>query len=217
MYAKALSLAVLSSTAFASQYYQAAHYDFGAMLKRGEALAKRQGYYPTTTPCGDGDTCAEACGAETVQCPSSSGLYCFDPTLGACCPDNSGYACDNGYFCTTDGMDNTYCCPDGMDLVECAAAYSLTVSLIRETGTVSIPTGTDTPIVSATTTPIHITPTTYATTASASPSVVVPTGNGTYTTATATTAPPEFTGAAAKAIGQGMAVLAGAAGLVGLL
>lgn len=113
-------------------------------------------------------------------------------------------ACDTGYYCTTDGMENTYCCPDGMDTVDCAAAYSLTVSLIRESATAYEPSATEVP---ASTTPIHITyPTATAT--------VIPTGNATYTTS----APPEFTGAAAaKVAGAGMAVLAGAAGLAGLL
>jgi len=91
MYAKAFTLAVLASTVAAEQWYQHVPHNFGAMLKRGEAIAKRQGYYPTSTPCGEGDTCAEACGAGQVECPANVGRgVCFDPAAAACCPDGSG-------------------------------------------------------------------------------------------------------------------------------
>jgi hypothetical protein len=202
----------LATSVLGAQFHSNVKYDFGAMLKRGEVIAKRQGYYPTTEPCGEGDTCAEACGATQIQCPSSYGMYCYEPSLSHCCNDLTGYACDDGYYCTTDGADNTYCCPDGMDTVDCAAAYSLTVSLIRETATALPPTDTVLPstetaveIPVSTSKPIHIT---YGT----ATSTAYPTANGTYTTATATS-PPEFTGAAARVAGAGMAVLAGAAGL----
>jgi hypothetical protein len=58
---------------------------FGAMLKRGDAIIKRQGYTPDTTSCGTGDTCEEACGVGQVECPSSSAftLYCHDSTDGS--------------------------------------------------------------------------------------------------------------------------------------
>jgi hypothetical protein len=58
---------------------------FGAMLKRGDTILKRQGYTPDTTYCGRGDTCAEACGANSVECPSSdtSMLYCHDSNDGS--------------------------------------------------------------------------------------------------------------------------------------
>ncbi|KAF2466904.1 uncharacterized protein BDR25DRAFT_236045 [Lindgomyces ingoldianus] len=172
-------------------------------------MQKRQGgYYPTTHFCGRGDTCAEACGATYVQCPSDAGIYCYDPTIGEhCCPDGTGNSCSAGYFCSHDGAGTTYCCPDGMELSECAAAYSLTVSLIKETGSVPVPTGGST-VIPASTTPIHVS---YPT---AAPSTkVYPTGNATYSTVS----PPQFTGAAAKVVGGGMAVLAGAAGLAGIL
>jgi hypothetical protein len=50
------------------------------------------GYQPTTTPCNYGDTCAIACGAGSVQCPSDNDqMYCYYPSEGdTCCPDLSG-------------------------------------------------------------------------------------------------------------------------------
>lgn len=62
-------------------------------LNTAFGLLKRQsGYQPTQTFCGTGDTCAEACGAGYVQCPSSDGdMHCFDPAIQqTCCPDGSG-------------------------------------------------------------------------------------------------------------------------------
>ncbi|KAF1960008.1 hypothetical protein CC80DRAFT_404906 [Byssothecium circinans] len=191
------------------------------MLARGEAIAKRQGYYPTTRPCGSGKTCAEACGAGSEQCPSRSGLYCHEPARSKCCPDQSGKACQNGYFCTTDGKTSptTYCCPDGMDLGACAKAYSLTVSLIRQSSTLAASSASSlaSPVVASsqgagssapvTTTPlVHVSyPTATAT--------VKPSSN-----ATVTTSPPtQFSGAAAKVGSKGMAVLAGVAGFARLL
>lgn len=229
MFTQVVAVGFLATSALASQAFSPVH-NFGAMLPRGD-LAKRQGYYPTTQFCGTGDTCKEACGSEYEQCPSDAGLYCFVPTAGeTCCPDGTGSeyirplcslkltqtldSCEAGYFCTSDGAGQTYCCPDGLDLASCAASYSLTVSLIRETGTPSAPPASEAP---ATSTPIHVSapPTSYPPvsfpTATGPP--VGPTGNATYSTA----APPQFTGAAAKLAGAGMAVLAGAAGVAGLL
>lgn len=85
MFAKVLVIATLSTSVFASEFYSSVN-TFGAMLKR-----QGGGYHPTTHICGQGDTCAEACGPTTVQCPSKSGLYCYDPTVGEhCCPDLTG-------------------------------------------------------------------------------------------------------------------------------
>ncbi|KAF1358387.1 hypothetical protein EJ07DRAFT_87927, partial [Lizonia empirigonia] len=94
------------------------------------------GYTPDTTYCGRGNTCEEACGANSVECPSTdtSMLYCHFSTDGsACCPDGSGNSCEAGYYCTSDSTGDTYCCPDGVDTANCAAQYSITVSLIRQT------------------------------------------------------------------------------------
>ncbi|KAF1975900.1 hypothetical protein BU23DRAFT_456633 [Bimuria novae-zelandiae CBS 107.79] len=194
------------------------------MLRRGDTLAKRQGYYPSSTPCGSGTTCAEACGAGQVECSAEVGRgVCFDPSLAHCCPDSSGYSCDSGYFCSSDGQANTYCCPNGMDLGACAEAYSLTVSLISQTGTVSAPSDSadsDSLLagVQPSTTSIYISSTVLASISSKvtslpSPTVhTVPTSNSSYTTGMP---PVEFPGAAAKILGPGVAMLAGLASLVG--
>ncbi|ORY00102.1 hypothetical protein BCR34DRAFT_494877 [Clohesyomyces aquaticus] len=202
MFTKVLALAALSTSVLATEFFSPNH--FGAMQKR------QAGYYPTTHICGVGDTCQEACGPDSVQCPSNEGIYCFEPKLGEhCCPDGSGNSCDAGYYCTHDGAGTTYCCPDGSKLADCAAQYSLTVSLIAETGSISLPTGAPSTIIPASTTPIHVSIPTISPSTSALPKY-----NATYTTAST---PPQFTGAAAKVVGGGMAVLAGAAGLAGLL
>jgi hypothetical protein len=98
-----------------------------------------------------------------------------------------------------------------MDTVSCAAAYSLTVSLIRESSTLALTASSltsDAPAYTpVTTTPIHVSfPT--ATGTGAYPGV-----NATYTTSS----PPEFTGGSAKVGGMGLGVVVGAVGLVGLL
>jgi hypothetical protein len=90
MFREILALALFATSIEGTNIYAPVH-DFGAMLRRGDAILKRQGYYPTTHLCGEGETCAEACGATYVQCPSTSGTYCYDPTVGDhCCRDGSG-------------------------------------------------------------------------------------------------------------------------------
>lgn len=214
MYSKIITLAFLSTSTLAMQAFTNAD-TFGAMLKRGNAIAKRQGYYPDTSTCGRGETCEEACGANQVECPSSSldTLYCHSSVDGShCCTDGSGNSCSAGYYCTSDGAGTTYCCPDGIDTPECARQYSLTVSLIRESSTGIVPSATEssdvpveTPDVSST--PIHVsvypTPTPPVDTPTARP-------NATYSGPS----PPEFTGGAAKVFGAGMAVFVGVVGLV---
>lgn len=218
---KSLIITLLSTSVLGNVFHMNVEHDFGAMLARGDALAKRQGYYPTTRPCGKGSTCPEACGAGTEQCPSKSGLYCHNPSTSACCPDNSGKACNTGYFCTTDGKPNpsTYCCPNGMDLDTCAKQYSLTVSLIRQTSTPvpSSSTGLSTPgSASATMSSlIHVTSSTSTagTGSTASTTVTRPSSN----TTVATSAPSQFTGAGSSLQGAGIAIVAGVAGLARFL
>lgn len=115
-------------------------------------------------------------------------------------------SCSDGYYCTADSEGTTYCCPTGMSLSDCAASYSLTVSLHSQTVGPSSASESSYP----TTTPIHVTSDKIYPTA---PTSAAPSGNATYTGTT----PPEFTGAAAKVGAVGMAVLAGAAGLAGVL
>ncbi|KAI1095822.1 hypothetical protein F5B19DRAFT_269215 [Rostrohypoxylon terebratum] len=95
------------------------------------------GYTPEQQFCSSGDTCAEACGKGFEQCPSKDGfVHCFNKGGNqTCCPDQSGDACDQGYFCSADDKGNTWCCPDSMTLKQCAAAYSLPGSLIVPTPT----------------------------------------------------------------------------------
>lgn len=90
MFTQVLSVGLLATSALASQAFSPVH-NFGAMLPR-DALNKRQGYYPSTSYCGTGDTCEVACGAEYRQCDSGgNGLYCYDPSIKeTCCPDKTG-------------------------------------------------------------------------------------------------------------------------------
>jgi hypothetical protein len=72
-----VALSLLAASAVADKLaFQ--NLSFGAMLKRGDMILKRQGYTPETETCGRGETCAEACGANSVECPSSDSttLYC---------------------------------------------------------------------------------------------------------------------------------------------
>jgi hypothetical protein len=93
MYTKLFTVALLSTSTLAMQGF-INHPSFGVMLTRGNAIAKRQGYYPDSDPCtGDGTTCAEVCGVETVACPSNDPLVlsCHSALDGThCYPDNSG-------------------------------------------------------------------------------------------------------------------------------
>ncbi|KAK5625053.1 hypothetical protein RRF57_000769 [Xylaria bambusicola] len=86
-----------------------------------------EGYSPTELLCGEGDTCAEACGKGFTKCDSKDHLtHCFNPSKEqTCCPNGSGDSCDNGYFCTADVDNQTWCCPDGLSLKECARKYDI--------------------------------------------------------------------------------------------
>lgn len=60
----------------------------------GISLARRStnGYQPEQSTCGDGDTCAEACGKGYEACPSNDdSTHCFNPAVKqSCCTDGSG-------------------------------------------------------------------------------------------------------------------------------
>jgi hypothetical protein len=91
MYTTFFALAIIFPSVFGAEFSQIVSHDFRAMLRRGDTLTKRQGYYPTSNPCGSGTTCAEACGAGQVECIADVGRgVCFDPSLSQCCPDGSG-------------------------------------------------------------------------------------------------------------------------------
>jgi hypothetical protein len=42
-------------------------------------------------------------------------------------------ACDAGFYCTSDKEGETWCCPDALDIVACAAAYSVPGGLVAQT------------------------------------------------------------------------------------
>lgn len=89
MFNQVITISILATLALASQGLSAA-YKFHGMLPR-DHLTKRQVYYPEYNYCGAGDTCAESCGEDYVECPSNSELYCFNPTVGdKCCNDGTG-------------------------------------------------------------------------------------------------------------------------------
>jgi len=196
-------------------------------------LAARQdaGYAPSQNLCnGPGDTCETACGADSVQCPSTDGgVHCFRPGQGQqCCPDGEGNACDEGYYCT-ENADGTWCCPNGLSLTECAAIYGVE-SLTSEApiSTISTPsvsvtespatesasvTGPSSSTFTASSTSVTIYPTSAPAGAPAS-SGSLPTytqiSNGTVTTASA---PIQITGAAnqlARGALPALAIVAGA-------
>jgi hypothetical protein len=170
-------------------------------------LMKRQaGYAPSPQTCGPGATCAEACGPNHITCPSDAGKHCFDPSVKQiCCSDGSGLACDDGYFCTLDSTGGTWCCPNGLDLVACAAMYSVT-------GLSSLSAYTAAP-----TTPPDVTtapPANMSTTTTAPP---FPPVNSTVNVPAPSPAPPTFSGAAnARAVG-GLALPLALAGALAAL
>ncbi|KAB5571918.1 hypothetical protein GE09DRAFT_1170305 [Coniochaeta sp. 2T2.1] len=93
------------------------------------------GYTPTQSTCGEGATCADACGAGYDTCASNGDtIHCYNPAAKqTCCPDNTGNSCDDGYYCTADTAGQTWCCADELDLVACAAQFGVTGGLVSET------------------------------------------------------------------------------------
>lgn len=114
--------------------------------------------------CGDGDTCAEACGAGHESCPSSDGEnYCYNPAAGESCCEypGKGSACDPGFFCAHDKKEITFCCAEGSTLEACAEIYSdVSGSLTSDP-------------------PVEATPSAEATTATADESTAEPTAEPT--------------------------------------
>lgn len=222
MKASVFTLALLSGSALAAQLqFRSTFHDFGAMLRRGDAIAKRQGYTPSTRLCGSGNDCEEACGKGQVQCDSNVGLYCHDSTDGShCCPDRSGNSCNKDYICTSDKVGATYCCPEGQDLKECAKAYN--VDSLQRQSVIAAPTDTSSP------TPAPILSSgfpvmdpddilsTFVNRSSTQPPKTTPPASQTSSSPSSSSASApssEFTGAAGKVAGAGMAVLAAGAGM----
>jgi len=42
-------------------------------------------------------------------------------------------ACDAGFYCTSDKSGDTWCCPNALDVVACAASYTITGGLVSQT------------------------------------------------------------------------------------
>ncbi|KAK0122156.1 hypothetical protein ONS95_010417 [Cadophora gregata] len=191
-----------------------APYKLGSVSKNPMlGLGRRQdaGYSPTQTYCGPGTDCASSCGATYITCASTDdALHCYDPSINeSCCPDGTGNSCSDGYFCTSDTSGNTWCCPNGMDLVSCAAAYSLTDSLVSQVATVA-----PTAVQSSTPTAVSAKETpTYTPGYSSSSKTYEPTlvSNVTYTPTT-TAGGMQFTGGADHVVFGGLKGLALAAG-----
>ncbi|KAM0431903.1 hypothetical protein ACHAPT_005156 [Fusarium lateritium] len=142
----------------------------------GLSLARRStpGYQPEQSVCGDGETCAEACGQGYETCPSNDdSTHCYNPAVKqTCCSDGTGNSCDDGYYCTHDTKSQTWCCPDSMDLVQCAAAYGvkdgletdtpLTTTKPATTSTSQLKTISTTVLITSTSLPASYTTTTHA-------------------------------------------------------
>jgi len=198
LFRSATSVAVLACAASAAAKPQP--YKLAVMAVPGLSLSRRDtlGYQPDVTECGDGNTCAEACGAGYDQCKSEDNLvHCFNPEAGqSCCNDDTGNSCEAGYYCTHDTKLETWCCPDSMDLEECAAAYNVKGGLEKpepktteaevkvEAVSTSTPTSTpsSTPIVTETkTTPVTTTVCETSSSHWTSPNATVTTGHETST------------------------------------
>ncbi|CAM1511531.1 Fc.00g090440.m01.CDS01 [Cosmosporella sp. VM-42] len=149
-------------------------YKLAMMPIEGMSLMRRDnpGYQPEQTVCHDGETCAEACGEGYTTCPShDQSTHCFNPAKDqTCCSDGSGNSCDTGYYCTHDTTLQTWCCPDEMDLVQCAAAYSVTGGLETPEATTSTPVPTSTSTSTSTTVVVTSTSSTPLTTSTPTPS-----------------------------------------------
>ncbi|KAL2158903.1 hypothetical protein VTH06DRAFT_2933 [Thermothelomyces fergusii] len=145
-------------------------------------------YQPAAVTCGDGDTCAEACGAGYETCVSNDdSTHCYNPTVGEiCCPNQSGGTCDKGYYCTADKDGETYCCPEGMDVEECAAVYNMPGELTLQTPPPASSTSTST---STTTTSSS----TSTSTSSSSTTTTTTTTTSTESTTTESTSTTEST------------------------
>lgn len=88
----AASVAILACATHVAA--EAKPYKLASMPLPGLSLMRRDtsGYQPDEVKCGDGETCAEACGADFAQCPSDDNLvHCFNPAAAQnCCHDGSG-------------------------------------------------------------------------------------------------------------------------------
>jgi len=94
----AKSVSALAVIAFAAHVGASESMPYKPLMKMSVhqmfGLGRRQadGYQPAQSICGDGATCAEACGAGFDACASSdTTVHCYNPAAKqTCCPDNSG-------------------------------------------------------------------------------------------------------------------------------
>ncbi|KAH8745726.1 hypothetical protein F5882DRAFT_471566 [Hyaloscypha sp. PMI_1271] len=163
----------------------------------GVAREKRESpYSPATSVCGPGKTCDQACGSGFEQCVARDTFFhCFDPMRGqTCCKDNTGFACDSGYYCAYQSTQRTLCCPNNLNLGECAKSLGVNtlMSAIMESTTsmqLTLP---------PTTTTVQVTVT--AQTTSSTPGVAIITPSGPLINVTNYTATPTpYTGDGARA------------------
>lgn len=88
------SVAILACAAGAAAYSKGQPYRLAVMPVPGLGLSPRDtgGYKPEEQHCGEGATCADACGAGFDQCSAANGVaHCYNPGAGqSCCVDGSG-------------------------------------------------------------------------------------------------------------------------------
>ena len=86
------------------------------------SLDKRQSLY-----CGEGNTCADACGSGYAQCGDADEFNCYNYADGeTCCDYDPAYSCESGAYCAVVGGDPT-CCPGGYSPDECGAEQILSI------------------------------------------------------------------------------------------
>lgn len=86
--ASALALLAAASQVVANEMtYQLSGRDIFGLDRRDDT-----GYQPTSKFCKVGNTCAEACGAGYITCPSKdNAIHCYNPAnKELCCSDLSG-------------------------------------------------------------------------------------------------------------------------------
>lgn len=94
----AKSVSALAVLAFAANVSASEPMPYKPLMKMSIhemfGLGRRQadGYQPTQSICGDGATCAAACGAGFETCASKdTTIHCYNAAAKqTCCPDNSG-------------------------------------------------------------------------------------------------------------------------------
>lgn len=100
------------------------------LLPRELQVRQDQSFTPISN-FGQGETCADAFGAGSVDCNGT----CYNPNEGdTCCAGNGdAYPCPNNSFCLIDGL----CCPDGLPAETCAAQNGVTLPQGFSTDTAS--------------------------------------------------------------------------------